>query len=136
MLAKVYSTTAAQRRAQEQYRLRNADKVRADLRERQRARAAQFYEGRSCVVCGEDHPAAISFHHRNKEEKRFGISNAISRRDIPDEEIWAEIAKCDVLCHNCHAKEHWENGGKGSRKPRQKKSERAADGGVGQYTLF
>jgi hypothetical protein len=76
-------------------------------------------------MCGEEHPAALDFHHRNPKEKRFNISVAVAHRDIPDDEIRAEIAKCDVLCRNCHAKLHWNaaasGGGSGSRKPRGKR---------------
>lgn len=124
---KAYKTTEAQRRASDKYRQKNADKVRDRLRDNQRARIVKFKAGRPCKVCGETHPAALDFHHRNPDEKRFSVSRAIVQRDIPDEEIWAEIAKCDVLCRNCHAKLHWDaapdGGGSGSRKPRGKRHE-------------
>jgi hypothetical protein len=39
-------------------------------------------------------------------EKRFTISQAV-RLCVNRLDILAEMAKCDVLCANCHAKEHW-----------------------------
>ncbi len=67
----------------------------------------KWKQGRQCISCGESHPACIEFHHRDPTTKLFEISEK-GRRSIPDAEIEAEIAKCDVLCANCHAKLHWE----------------------------
>lgn len=58
----------------------------------------------SCSVCGENHPACIQFHHHN-DDKKSDVSllvNNGSKKTILD-----EVAKCTVLCANCHAKEHW-----------------------------
>lgn len=59
-----------------------------------------------CEDCEENHPACLDFHHINPEEKRFAIAN------VKDFLSWsalkAEIAKCRVLCANCHRKEHYE----------------------------
>lgn len=60
-----------------------------------------------CSKCFENHPACLEFHHRNRDEKEVKISRAISNRWSP-ERILIEIAKCDVLCSNCHQKLHWE----------------------------
>lgn len=56
-----------------------------------------------CVVCGEDEPCALQFHHRNPKSKLFEVSRAGTRSL---EEVKKEIKKCDVLCANCHAKVH------------------------------
>ena len=60
----------------------------------------------SCARCSESHPAALQFHHRDPKEKDFSIGlyriGKYSR-----ERILREIAKCEVICANCHAKEHW-----------------------------
>lgn len=58
-----------------------------------------------CMKCPENHPSCLHFHHRNPDEKRFTISTAL-RLCVCMEELLVEIAKCDVLCANCHAKEH------------------------------
>jgi len=54
-----------------------------------------------CVKCGFDHPAALQFHHRNPEEKLFNVANAAGKGKSL-EVIQAEVAKCDILCANCH----------------------------------
>ncbi len=54
-----------------------------------------------CSVCGFDkHPAALDFHHRDGEVK-IGDIGTMSRR-ATKVKLLAEIAKCDVLCANCH----------------------------------
>jgi predicted HNH restriction endonuclease len=50
-----------------------------------------------CAQCGMDHPGCLVFHHRNPADKKFSIQNAV-----------AEIAKCDILCANCHSILHWD----------------------------
>lgn len=59
-----------------------------------------------CVDCGISHPAILQFHHRDRTEKSFTISNVISRAKSV-KQITSEIEKCDVVCVNCHAKRHW-----------------------------
>lgn len=60
----------------------------------------------SCSLCGENHPATLDFHHRNPSDKGMEIttmvSNGYSKKRILD-----EVAKCDILCSNCHRKLHW-----------------------------
>jgi hypothetical protein len=55
-----------------------------------------------CKHCGYDkHPRALDFHHRERDEKNFGISTA-TRIAAGLETLLAEINKCDILCANCH----------------------------------
>lgn len=58
-----------------------------------------------CIQCGETHPACLEFHHRNPNEKKFEISECGGRSK---ERVLLEIAKCNVLCANCHRKLHWD----------------------------
>ena len=58
-----------------------------------------------CQDCGERHSACLVFHHRNPEEKVFTIGCSTPGYSI--ERIMKEIAKCDVLCANCHKKLHY-----------------------------
>lgn len=63
----------------------------------------------SCVICGENHPACLQFHHRDREGKSFTISRVVGgRRNMSIKELEKEISKCDILCGNCHAKLHWQ----------------------------
>ncbi len=59
-----------------------------------------------CIICGENHPACLQFHHRNKAEKSFTIGE-LAMRPTSKKRLLDEIQKCDVLCVNCHAKLHW-----------------------------
>jgi len=62
-----------------------------------------------CEMCGENHPACIQFHHRDREDKSFTIGKIIGRRRyITHKKLEQEIRKCDILCGNCHAKLHWQ----------------------------
>jgi hypothetical protein len=60
-----------------------------------------------CEKCGENHPAALQFHHRDPKQKDFVLVQG-AYGGHSKERILAEIAKCDVLCANCHFKLHWE----------------------------
>lgn len=62
--------------------------------------------GLACQECGETHPACLQFHHRNRGEKTATVSEL--RASQSRRKVLAEIAKCDVLCANCHAKLHWD----------------------------
>lgn len=59
-----------------------------------------------CDTCGEDHPAALAWHHRVPGEKKYNISNMI-HRGYSITAILMEIDKCNCMCHNCHAKLHY-----------------------------
>jgi hypothetical protein len=58
-----------------------------------------------CSRCGESHPACLQFHHADPKAKETSIADAI-RRAWSRKRILAELAKCEVLCANCHAKHH------------------------------
>jgi len=57
-----------------------------------------------CRNCGEWRPECLQFHHRDPKEKKFNIGEWI-KNGVSLETLQAEIAKCDVLCANCHAVE-------------------------------
>ncbi|HQU83210.1 MAG TPA: hypothetical protein PKY59_08810 [Pyrinomonadaceae bacterium] len=65
----------------------------------------EYKKSLSCEICGENHPACLEFHHIDPNQKKFSVS---TRRDRPSmKALLEEIAKCRVLCANCHRKEHW-----------------------------
>lgn len=66
----------------------------------------QVKSERGCERCGEKHPACLDFHHRDPSEKQFSLNTA-KRRGYTLAMVREEIAKCEVLCANCHRKEHW-----------------------------
>ncbi len=65
-----------------------------------------------CPECGETHPACLEFHHLNPQDKRLTIGR--QERRISMKALKDEIAKCRILCANCHRKEHWNQRNKGS----------------------
>ena len=60
-----------------------------------------------CEKCGFSHPAALSFHHKDKTLKTMEVSLLVTR-SCSRKRIEEEIAKCEILCHNCHAILHYE----------------------------
>lgn len=55
---------------------------------------------RPCADCGQEYPSYVmDFHHRDPKTKSFDVSKAHTRSL---KSLRAEIAKCDVLCANCH----------------------------------
>ena len=58
-----------------------------------------------CIKCGEKHLACLDFHHRDGKDKLGHIGEF---RKFAIDKVLAEIAKCDVLCANCHRKHHYD----------------------------
>src|SRR5262245_31410711 len=56
-----------------------------------------------CADCGQTYPPYVmDFDHRPGEIKAFALANAAGQTRISAERLRAEIAKCDVVCANCH----------------------------------
>jgi len=72
---------------------------------RRRKLKAVSHMGFTCYACGRDGPPALfEFHHWNADEKDFAISDSgIPRRWTT---VVAELAKCVMLCANCHREVH------------------------------
>jgi len=61
----------------------------------------------NCERCPEKHPACLDFHHTNPLEKDNDVASMIhGNHSIAA--LKREIAKCVVLCANCHRKLHHE----------------------------
>lgn len=58
-----------------------------------------------CNRCNENHIATLQFHHSNPLEKEVAVSSASN--NWSHKRLLEEISKCEVLCANCHAKEHF-----------------------------
>lgn len=55
---------------------------------------------KGCERCGyREHPCALDFAHKTDTIKLFDVSKLLCRNI---EKIYAEIAKCRILCSNCH----------------------------------
>jgi excisionase family DNA binding protein len=58
--------------------------------------------GGRCAICGYDRwVGALQFHHRDGEQKEFGVAARGLTRSL--ETVRSEAAKCILLCANCHS---------------------------------
>jgi hypothetical protein len=58
----------------------------------------EYFEDHPCVDCGETDAVVLEFDHLR--DKRFNIGAALPYRNWKS--ILEEIAKCEVVCANCH----------------------------------
>ena len=64
------------------------------------------YKGGKCEVCGYDKCSwSLDFHHKDPNEKEFGISSAGCKSW---KKIKNELDKCILVCKNCHGEIHHE----------------------------
>ncbi len=66
-----------------------------------------FMTNCKCIRCGNIDPVVMEFHHRDPKEKDGAVKNMLQKL-LSKELISAEVAKCDMLCANCHRIIHWE----------------------------
>ena len=59
-----------------------------------------------CEKCPEKHIACLDFHHRDPATKSFNIGVSLGKVSL--RKLKAEIAKCNIICSNCHRKLHWQ----------------------------
>ena len=85
------SPSAAEKRARVSERRR-------ELRQEKRLWLYEYLLDHPCVDCGEDDPVVLEFDHQHNKE--LDISRAVN--DWSQERIEREIAKCEVVCSNCH----------------------------------
>jgi transcription elongation factor Elf1 len=64
-----------------------------------------YKKSHPCAHCGEARPPVLQFHHLNPKEKDINIAMA-ARHGWSMVRLEKEIAKCVVLCANCHMIEH------------------------------
>jgi hypothetical protein len=76
-----------------------------------------------CAQCGEADPIVLEFDHRDPAEKLGNVSDMV-RNVASLSRLRAEIAKCEVLCANCHQRRtllgrqvHYKTREAGSRPP-------------------
>jgi hypothetical protein len=93
----------------ERAKARKADRKASRIaqKKRRKARIREFVNSHKtgpCSRCGGLFPAiCLDFHHRDPAQKKFELTRASSHSRA---DIIAEIAKCDVICANCHRLEH------------------------------
>lgn len=88
-------------------RYQNGDKERKQRnnkarRDKMRDNLWQLLCNSECRACGNNDPEVLEFDHRDETEKQFNVSEML--HSYSWENILTEIAKCDILCANCHRK--------------------------------
>jgi hypothetical protein len=61
----------------------------------------EYKEKTPCADCGNSFPHYVMDFDHVRGEKLFNVSSAVSRR-INKTTLWEEIAKCEIVCANCH----------------------------------
>ena len=90
--------------------VQNRQKILKRKTERKKAIAKEFAEYKAtlcCTKCGQDHPAALDFHHVKYHSDNKKIFKLVAA-GCGWERIIEEVAKCVVLCANCHRIHHYE----------------------------
>lgn len=88
------------------YRNKNRQKVWSKKRVHElRRRIDEYKAEHKCSRCGFSDWRALQFHHRDDEEKVTEIAVAVTRGWSWDH-LMEEVAKCDLICANCHQIEH------------------------------
>lgn len=89
------------------YRCRKCRVDAVQKRRRKVKKMAIEYKGSKCAKCGlkDDCPDIYDFHHRDSNEKDFNLGHKGYCRAW--EKVKTELDKCDMLCANCHRREHY-----------------------------
>lgn len=92
-------------------------------------------EATPCSDCGRSFPYYVMhFDHRPDEVKLFNLSSArLHRRS----DVEAEVAKCDVVCANCHHIRTWQRSERGPRPkiPRIRGCKKCSASFTGSYSI-
>jgi hypothetical protein len=87
---------------------RHHEKMNAGKRKRWEKRQewiAEYKAIHPCGRCGFNDIRCLEFHHRDPTDKAFKIGTTYtSQKKLED-----EVAKCNVLCANCHRIVEWEH---------------------------
>ena len=67
----------------------------------------EYFASHPCVDCGESDPVVLEFDHLG--DKSFNIAKGL--RDRSWDALIDEIAKCEVVCANCHRRRTAVRGG-------------------------
>lgn len=78
-------------------------------REKWKAQFIKFKEATPCFDCGNFYPHYIlQFDHvPERGVKKFPIAWRATTVGISSPSVKAELAKCDLVCANCHAARTW-----------------------------
>ncbi len=104
------TTLEAARKSRRDWYARNPEHAKGEVKRRKlemRAWFAEYRSSLSCIICNENHPGVLDFHHRDPSTKEASLANVVSS-GWGKKRIIEEVEKCDVLCSNCHRKLHYD----------------------------
>ena len=105
-----YRNREQQLQAQKEHYKKNKNQYLNNQYVRRMERARWYHDYKTtlkCEICGETHPACLQFHHKDPLEKEGEVATMVNS-GYSKEIILKEIAKCSVLCANCHLRQHWD----------------------------
>jgi hypothetical protein len=85
----------------------SADRRRRRMLAERVVRLIDFFLEHPCVDCGETDPLVLGFDHLR--DKEFGVAKGV--RDYSWQRVLDEMAKCEVVCANCHRRRTARRGG-------------------------
>lgn len=101
----VVTNTQNKRKIIDEIEKKKRNYIRVKNRRQKLKKMSVAYLGGKCIKCGYDKCIwALDFHHRDMEEKEFGISKY---QNLSWDKIKKELDKCDLLCANCHREKHY-----------------------------
>lgn len=102
-----YKDPAKQKAAQAKHYLNNKALYQKRAKDRKIKQRALIIEAKSkpCADCGIEYPYYVMQFDHIGDDKEFGIGSQWYRKGVAA--IKAEIAKCQVVCSNCHAIRTW-----------------------------
>jgi len=74
-------------------------------RNKKRKWLEEYKKTLNCSNCGNNNFKVLEFHHVGTN-KEIEIANSIAKHSI--DKVKTEIAKCIVLCANCHREHHYD----------------------------
>ena len=93
-----------QKKHREQIKKYNQRRYKRVIQEAKYVKKNLVFNG--CAICGYDKcSAALDFHHVNPGNKKFSL-NLTNIKYKTDKELTKEVAKCVLLCANCHREIH------------------------------
>jgi hypothetical protein len=108
-----WAEMTADRRWDYRNRERNAQ-LTLKRRARHRAWVNERKAERGCRRCGEDDPACLDLHHTDPAAKERAVGKLITHGH-GRERLREELDACEVLCANCHRREHHDTATDGLR---------------------
>lgn len=86
--------------------------IRLEKRRKIRDKYLEIKKTQKCCVCGNNDFRVLDYDHLDRAKKSFKVSRGITD-GLAEDKIDAEIAKCQILCSNCHRIKTWEERNRG-----------------------